>query len=93
MSSASRSSRSTHAPRRKAFRRGAWVDLELRDADDTPVEGLIVDGFGGVDQHLVSEVVLPEVVDGDYTLHARVQTRFESRDLELELPLYTPAGV
>ena len=38
-------------------------------------------------------VTLPEVPDGDYTLHATYTTRLGAGELDVPLPLYTPARI
>ncbi len=77
----------------QAFSRGADVSLELRDLEDQPIEGLLVEGFSSSGRHLVSEVTLPAVPDGDYKLHATVATGFETREIDVDLPLFAPAIV
>jgi len=75
------------------FSRGVEVELELRDDEEKPVDGLVVAGFERQRAELLSTVTLPEVPDGDYTLHATLTTGFETREVDLDLPLYAPALV
>ena len=77
----------------QGFTRGARVTLELRDEEDRPLDGMVVHGFERSGNQLLSSVTLPELEDGDYKMHATVATGFETRELDLDLPLYAPALV
>jgi len=77
----------------QAFSRGADVTLELRDLEDQPIDGLVVEGFKPSSRYLVSKVTLPDIPDGEYKLHATVATGFETREVDVDLPLYAPAIV
>lgn len=68
------------------------IDLTLVDAAKkaTPVAAKQWTAQGGTTSGLVT---LPEVPDGDYTLHVAYQTRLGPGELDVPLPLYTPARI
>lgn len=72
-------------------RRGVEVSLALLDGEETPVDGLVVQRFENVASGLWGKVQLPNVPDGDYTLRTTVEAPFETRVVDLHLPLYVPA--
>lgn len=78
---------------RRPFTRGAEVEATLLGVDEAPVDGLILDGFTREGTRLRSGLRLPDLPDGDYVLRTQVTTAFESRTVDLDLPLYKPALV
>lgn len=75
------------------LRRGFSVDVSLLDEQEQPVSGLVVERFEAAGDGRRARLSLPQVPDGDYTLRVVVDAGFESRTVDLPLPLYAPAIV
>ncbi|MEN0067148.1 MAG: MG2 domain-containing protein, partial [Myxococcota bacterium] len=73
------------------LRRGVRVAATLLDAAGVTMAEVPRWTFRRYGSDRIAEVALPELQDGDYILRVDVDTRFESRTLDLEVPLYTPA--
>lgn len=74
------------------LRRGYAWDVELRDATGAVVPGLEL-GRARRWEGVTTDLQLPDVPDGDYTLAVTVDAGFESSTVEVPLPVYAPAIV
>lgn len=63
------------------------IELSLIDAQGKPTKLPSKFTYGS------AEIVLPDVPDGDYKLHAKFETRVGPGELDVPLPLYTPARI
>ncbi len=79
-------------PSWNAMSRGWSADVELRDAAGKRVEGASLGRWKGSGPQR-AELTLPDVPDGEYTLHVAVDAGFEALETDLALPLYAPAIV
>ena len=75
------------------LRRGVAVAAELVDHGGEAVASWGAGAFRRDRTERVAHVELPELPDGDYTLRVTAQTDFETRTVDLDVPLYTPALV
>ncbi len=67
------------------------IELTLLDAKNTATKLPVTWNGTGADRS--AELTLPEVPDGDYKLHAKFVTRIGPGELDVPLPLYTPARI
>ncbi|HHO49412.1 MAG TPA: hypothetical protein ENK18_00740, partial [Deltaproteobacteria bacterium] len=75
------------------LQRGFSVNVALLDDRGQLVDGLLLGRFEATGDGRTAGVTLPQVPDGDYTLRIDVDAGFESRTIDLPLPLYAPALV
>ncbi|MEM6928459.1 MAG: MG2 domain-containing protein, partial [Myxococcota bacterium] len=75
------------------LRRGVAVSASLVDADEQTVATFERGDFRRDGPSRTAEVTLPELPDGDYVMRVEAEAGFESRTVDLEVPLYTPALV
>ena len=66
------------------------VELTLVDAKGAATK-IAANWAGESDRN--AEITLPDVPDGDYKLHAKFATRLGAGELDVPLPLYTPARI
>ncbi len=76
---------------RRALPRGVAISAELIDAEGAAVAGIDRSAFRGDRDSRTAELVLPDLPDGDYLLRVEADAGFETRSLDLEVPLYTPS--
>ncbi|MBT3219190.1 MAG: hypothetical protein HN348_08875 [Proteobacteria bacterium] len=71
--------------------RGVKAKLTFTDDQGQAIDGLDVGSYNRGSSIMFGDVVLPDVPDGDYQLHAEVTTSFETQNVTVDLPLYAPA--
>ena len=76
-----------------SLQRGFSVEATLFDDGGAEVQGLELGRFGAWGQGRRAAVTLPELPDGHYTLKVAVDAGFEATEVEVDLPLFTPALV
>jgi hypothetical protein len=87
---------SADAERSAAVPRVTSIELSLTDGKPdarSPARPLTVAGWERARRASVAQLVLPDVPDGDYRLHARYQTRLGTGEVSVPLALYTPARI
>ncbi|MBX3162293.1 MAG: hypothetical protein KF773_40385 [Deltaproteobacteria bacterium] len=69
------------------------VELSLVGTEDGAPRTLplTLDGWRGGEE--AAKLTLPEVPDGDYKLHVKYATRIGEGELDVDVPLYTPARI
>ena len=75
------------------FSRGAVITAEIQDLESQVVSGATWGRFKREGGGVMAPLTLPDLPDGDYKIHVRVETAFESTEVSVPLALYAPAVV